>query len=157
MNKEKYFEEKLAEYQECISNKIHKCPEHFDDLETRSVYLVGMQPLFLNPSEFKNGFYEAVQKKEWQSVNDYIYQEMCYWLVPSNSRSGYDHCFWFYQAIEAFACGAEYIIENIYPYELGLAENGYSFYVVGSNLIIAKYYNDKYRLKKALEEANKLL
>lgn len=156
MDKEKYFVEKLAEYQEYVVDKINKSPEHFGDLETRSVALLGMQPLFFNPEEFKDGFYEAVQNKEWQSVNDYLYQEVCYWLVPCNDGgSGYDHCFYFYQAVEAFACGAEHILENIYPYELGLTEKGYGFYVAGSNLMIAKYYNDEEMLKKALITANK--
>lgn len=156
MDKEKYFTEKLAEYQEYVVDIIKESPEDFGDLETRSVYLLGNHPLFLNPSEFKEGFYEAVQKREWQSVNDYLYQEVCYWLVPSDhGGSGYDHCFNFYPSVEAFACGAEHILENIYPYELGLTENGYDFYVAGSNLIIAKYYNDEEMLKQAMATADK--
>ena len=156
MDQEKYFAEKLAEYQEVIVDKVNQDPEHFGNLESRSVFLVGIQPLFLNPSEYKDGFYEAVWKKEWQSVNDYIYQEMCYWLVPGDDGgSGYDHCFYFNQAVKAFACGAEHILESIYPYELGLTENGYNFYVAGSNLIIAKYYHDDEMLEKALTRADK--
>lgn len=156
MDKEKYFAEKLAEHQKFVVDQIKKAPEHFGDLEARSVSLVGMQPLFLNPEEYKDGFYEAVQKKEWQSVNDYIYQEMCYWLVPGDDGgSGYDHCFYFHQAVKAFACGAEHVLKNIYPYELGLTENGYAFYVAGSNLVIAKYYQDEKMLRQALTTAEK--
>lgn len=162
MDKEKYFQEKLAEYQECIIDEINENPELFGDLETRSASMMGLHPLFLNPREYMEGFYEAARNKEWQSVNDYIYQEMRYYLIPmdmrgrgSNSASCYDHCFYFYQALAAYACGAEHILEQIYPYELGLTENGYNFYVAGSNLVIAKYYNDEKMLGQALEKANR--
>lgn len=156
MDKEKYFAEKLAEHQKFVVDQIKKSPEYFGDLETRTVSLIGMQPLFLNPYEYKEAFYEAVKNKEWQSVNDYLYQEMCYWLVPgADGGSGYDHCFYFHQAVKAFACGAEHVLENVFPYELGLTENGYAFYVAGSNLVIAKYYHDEEMLKQALVTADK--
>lgn len=158
MDKEKYFTEKLEEYKEVVIDKINASPEFFGDLETRSVYLMGLQPLFLNPEEFKEGFYEAVQNKDWQSVNNYIYQEMCYWLIPSHDGgNGYDHCAYLFQVLAAYACGAEYILENIYPYELGLAENGYELYVAGLNLIIAKYYDDEEMLKKARNLCSKFI
>lgn len=156
MDKEKYFKEKLKEYQKFIVDMTNKNTEYYGDLETRSVSIMGMQPLYFNPCEFKEGFYEAVEEKDWQSVNNFIYQEACYWLVPGGENGvGYDHCFYFYQAVAAYACGAEHIIENIYPYELGLTENGYGFYVAGSNLVIAKYYNDQEMLKQALATADK--
>lgn len=159
MDKEKYFKKKRLEYNEMILEKVNTHSERFGDfgdLETRSMYLIGMQPLFFNPSEFKEGFYDAVREQDWQSANDYLYQEMCYWLIPhSDGGSGYDHCFYFYQALEAFACGAEHVLENVYPLELGLTKNGYGFYVAGSNLVIAQYYHDEEMLKQALVKANK--
>lgn len=156
MDKEKYFKEKSAEYQKFIIEMTNKNQEYFGDVERRSLELFGMQPLFFNPEEYKDGFYEAVSQKDWQSVNDFLYQEMCYWLVPgSDGGGGYDHCFYFYQAMEAYACNAEHVLEKIYPYKLGLTENGYPFYVAGSNLIIAKYYHDGDMLKKAVEKAEK--
>lgn len=83
---------------------------------------------------------------------------MCYWLIPHNEGgSGYDHCFYFYQALEAFACGAEHVLESVYPLELGLTENGYRFYVAGSNLVIAQYYHDAELLKQAVGTANKFI
>ena len=146
MDKEQYFAKKRVEYKEFILDKINTHSEQFGDfgdLETRSMYLIGLQPLYFNPSEFQEGFYDAVRGQDWQSVNDYLYQEMCYWLIPHNEGgSGYDHCFYFYQALEAFACGAERVLESVYPLELGLTENGYRFYVAGSNLVIAQYYHD---------------
>ena len=57
--------------------------------------------------------------------------------------------------MEAYACGAEHILENIYPYELGLAQNGYPLYLIGTNLLIAKYYNSEEMLRIAVEAANK--
>ena len=155
MDKEQYFAEKRVEYKEFILDKINTHSEQFGDfgdLETRSMYLIGLQPLYFNPSEFQEGFYDAVRGQDWQSVNDYLYQEMCYWLIPHNEGgSGYDHCFYFYQALEAFACGAERVLESVYPLELGLTENGYRFYVAGSNLVIAQYYHDAELLKQGFQ------
>lgn len=126
MDKEKYFKKKRSEYKEMILDKVNTHSERFGDfgeLETRSMYLIGMHPLFFNPSEFKEGFYDAVREQDWQSANDYLYQEMCYWLIPqSDGGSGYDHCFYFYQALEAFACGAEHVLENVYP-KLAILDN----------------------------------
>ena len=161
MDNEQYFAKKRAEYKEFILDKINTRSGQFGDfgdLETRSMYLISMQPLYFNPSEFQEGFYDAVRGQDWQSVNDYLYQEMCYWLIPcSDGGGGYDHCFRFYQALEAFACGAERVLEQVYPLELGLTENGYRFYVAGSNLVIAQYYHDEELLKQALETANKFI
>ncbi|HBI62752.1 MAG TPA: hypothetical protein DDY31_16355 [Lachnospiraceae bacterium] len=156
MDKEKYLKEKLAEYQEFVVNQVNKNPEHFGDLVERSAWLMGHQPLYMNPYEYKDGFYDAVREKDWQSVNDYLYQETCYRLVPSaDGGPGVDHSFYIHWAIEAYACGAEHIFQNIYPYELGLTDYGYRYCVVCSNLLIAQFYNDDKMLHYALTAADK--
>lgn len=155
MDKETYFQKVRAEYQEFILDKVKVNPEHFGDLETRSAYLMGMH-LSFHPWEFKEGFYEAVQDKDWQSVNNYLYQEMRYWFIPSgDSFSGCDHSIYFFHALEAFACGADQVFESVYPYDLGPTQNGYKFCVVGSNLVFAKYYRDEELLEQAVAAAVK--
>lgn len=155
MDKEAYFQKVRKEYQEFILDKIKANPEHFGDLETRAAELMGGN-LFLLPYEFKEGFYDAVQEKDWQSVNDFIYQDMRFWLIPmKNCFGGYDHCSYFIHMLKAYACGGEQILENVYPYELGLSTYGYNFYVVGSNLVIAKLYHDEELLEQAVAAAVK--
>ena len=155
MDKEAYFQKVRAEYQKFILDKIKANPEYFGDLETRTAGLMGQQ-LFVNPYDFKEGFYNAVQEKDWQSVNDYLFQEMRYWFIPrSQDDISYDHCSYFMHVLEAYACGDEQILENAYPYELGLTTYGYNFYVVGSNLVIAKYYHDEALLEQAMAAAVK--
>ncbi len=160
MDKEKYLEDILVKYEDIVlknlenpANKARQ-PEQYADMEAVCVHSLGSVLSFLNPAHFKEGFYDAVQTKDWQRANDFLYQETLFWLVPGNLES-YDQCFYFITALEAYACGAEHVLENIYPYELGLAQNGYPLYVTGSNLLIAKYYNDEEMLVIAIEAANK--
>lgn len=162
MDKDKYLKDILVEYEDIVlknlenpDNKVRR-PEKFADLEAACVHYLGSVLSFLNPAHFKEGFYDAVQIKDWQSVNDFLYQETLFWLIPG-SLGSYDQCFYFITALEACACGAEHVLEHIYPYELGLSQNGYPFYVIGSNLLIAKYYNDDGMLTIALEAANKFV
>lgn len=160
MDRETYFQETRAWYREYVLEMIRANPEKFGDLETRAASIMGSKQLYVydfGPWTFKEGFYDAVQGQDWQSVNDYLYQEMRHWLVPrgDGGGGGCDHSYYFFSVLEAFACGADQILESIYPYELGLTQNGYPFCVVGSNLVIAKYYHDEGLLEQAVAAAVK--
>ncbi len=61
MDKEAYFQSVRKDYQEFILDKVKVNPAYFGDLETRTAALMGLQPLFFNPCDFKEGFYEARQ------------------------------------------------------------------------------------------------
>ena len=160
MDTEKYLKDILVKYKDIVIKNLNnpeikvKWPEQYADLEAASVHHLGSVLSFLNPSHYKEGFYDAVQAGDWQAANDFLYQDTLFWLIPGNLGS-YDQCFYFIAALEAYACGAEYILENIYPYELGLAQNGYPLYLIGTNLLIAKYYNSEEMLRIAVEVANK--
>lgn len=162
MDREKYLEEKLAEFQEYIvvpvaNNKKKKViPERFADIEAKTVDNMSSVLSFLNPEQYKEFFYEELEQESWQNACNFIYQEMLFHLIPG-TFGGYDHCNAFYSVLASFACGAENIIERVYPYELGLTKNGYSLFVIGSNLIMAVYYKDEEMLEQAMVKADKFV
>ena len=153
MNIDKYLEECLDLYEravvELVKNNYRK-EERCNDIESCMVDLFarGFVHSFTDISE---AFYEEVKQKNWQRVNDFLYQDMLNHLMPRNY--GYDHCRHFHWALSAYACGAEHVIERIFPREIGLSTYGYSYMVVGTNLFMAMYYKDEVLLKQAVEEA----
>ena len=153
MKIDKYLEECLDVYEsgvvELVKNNYKK-QERCNDIESCTVDLFarGFVHSFKNIAE---AFYEEVKEKNWQRVNDFLYQDMLNHLVPR--YYGYDHCRHFHWALSAYACGAEYVIERIFPREIGLSTYGYPYMVVGTNLFMAMYYKDEILLEKAVEEA----
>ncbi|MCL1700647.1 hypothetical protein [Lysinibacillus sp. Bpr_S20] len=99
---------------------------------------------------------ECLIHQDWQKLNNLIFQEMRYQLLPGCS-GGYDHCNNTLHILEAFACGDNETMERILPSELGLTKNGYPFYVVMSNLLRAMWYRDEILLQKALNAAEKFV
>ncbi|WP_060209940.1 hypothetical protein [Sporosarcina koreensis] len=99
---------------------------------------------------------ECFLHQDWQKWNDLIFQQMRHNLLPGSS-GGYDHCRNFLHILEAFACGDYETMERILSSELGLTKNGYPFYVVMSNLLIAMWYQDETLLPKAIEAAEKFV
>lgn len=153
MNIDKYLEECLDVYEEAVVELVknnYKKQERCNDIESCTVdwFARGFVHSFENIAE---AFYEEVKEKNWQRVNDFLYQDMLNHLVPR--YYGYDHCRHFHWALSAYACGAEHVIERIFPREIGLSTYGYPYMVVGTNLFMAMYYKDEILLKQAVEEA----
>lgn len=156
MDKEKYFAECLKEYKECVLDVVNsKKNRIWKDIESKTVDLMS-SAFFLSIYDIIDAFYEETEKENWQEINNFLYQEMIWRLIPG-CFGGYDHCKYLPWALESYACGAEHIMERIYPYELGLTNNGYPYYVIGSNLLIAMYYNDKEMMERAIEDATKFV
>lgn len=99
---------------------------------------------------------ECLLQEDWQKLNNLIFQQMRYHLLPGSS-GGYDHCRNILPILEAFACGNNHVMERILPYELGLTKNGYPFYIVLSNLLMAMWYKDETLLKNAIPAAEKFI
>ena len=150
MNIDKYLEECLDLYEravvELVKNNYRK-EERCNDIESCTVdwFARGFVHSFENIAE---AFYEEVKEKNWQRVNDFLYQDMLNHLVPR--YYGYDHCRHFHWALSAYACGAEHVIERIFPREVGLSTYGYPYMVVGTNLFMAMYYKDEILLEQAV-------
>ncbi len=112
--------------------------------------------------DYEHWLAECLEAKDWQGLNNLIFQTNRHDLLPSVS-SGYDHCFLFLNLLNAFACGDVDSIERMFPFELGLTSNGYPFYLAAGNLFIALWYRkngmDKEGalLKKALPKAEKFI
>lgn len=153
MNMDKYLEECLDLYEEAVVELVknnYRKEERCNDIESCTVdwFARGFVHSFENIAE---AFYEEVKEKNWQRVNDFLYQDMLNHLVPR--YYGYDHCRHFHWALSAYACGAEHVIERIFPREIGLSTYGYPYMVVGTNLFMAMYYKDERLLEKAIEGA----
>lgn len=99
---------------------------------------------------------ECLLQKDWQKLNDLIFQQMRYRLLPGSS-GGYDHCRNTLHILEAFTCGDYDVMERILPLELGLTKNGYPFYIAMSNLLMGMWYKDEELLQKAMDAAEKFV
>lgn len=154
MDMENIFADCLDQYEQSVVNVVknnYKNDEKCKDIETRMVGLL-MSSIAYNFYDIKDAFYEETKSKNWQRVNDFLYQDMLRHLMPGGFH-GYDHCYYFHWALSAYACGAEYVIERIFPHELGLSTYGYPYLMAGTNLIMAMYYKDEKMLEQAIEGA----
>lgn len=112
--------------------------------------------------DYEHWLAECLEAKDWQGLNNLIFQTNRHDLLPSVS-SGYDHCILFLNLLSALACGDVVSIERMFPFELGLTSNGYPFYLAAGNLFMALWYRKngmdekEELLKKALPKAEKFI
>jgi len=151
MKIDKYLEECLDVYEsgvvELVKNNYKK-QERCNDIESRMVDILSSGYTY-SFNDITEVFYKEVKEKNWQRVNDFLYQDMLYHLMPG-CHHGYDQCIHFHWALSAYACGAEHVIERIFPREIGLSTYGYPYMVVGTNLFMAMYYKDEILLEQAV-------
>lgn len=88
----------------------------------------------------------SLNNNDMQGVNNVIYHQCKINLMPLGS--GYDHCGNFLPVMEAIACGYYNAVEHCYPRYLTLPSNGYTLYVLASNLLIGIWYQDESIIKK---------
>lgn len=96
---------------------------------------------------------ECLAKKDWNGLNNLLYQENKRQLLPGSS--GYDHCSMFLPALAAIATGDMETLVRILPQGIGESKNGYPFYIVGTNMLLALWYRDLKLLEKTLPKAEK--
>ena len=94
-----------------------------------------------------------IQNKDWNGLNNLIYQLLRIKLIPNNLSNGYDHSFYFHEILLAYLCGERTVFEKINTKKNGLGNNGYRPYVLCNNILIAKHYKDDSKLLTSLEKA----
>ncbi len=94
-----------------------------------------------------------IKNKDWNGLNNLLYQMLRVRLIPDNSNNGYDHSFYFNEILLAYLCGERTVFEKINTKENGLGNNGYRPYVLCNNILIAKHYKDDNKLLTSLEKA----
>ncbi len=97
---------------------------------------------------------ECLTSRNWQGLNDLIYQNLRHSLLPGCS-SGYDHSRHFESVLAAIACGDTETVARVLPHELGPSSNGYPFYIAAANLFMALWYHDDKMLETAIPKAEK--
>lgn len=97
---------------------------------------------------------ESMVEKDWEAVNDCIFQKGRAWLLSIfDGWYGDD----FLQLLEAYACGDMETIEQTLPEGLELCEYGYDFDIVGSNLMRAIHYKDKEIFEQIIPQIEKFI
>lgn len=152
LEKSQYIERLIVNYEEIITRKKLGTVQDNEVLKaiTRSMSFGILE------TNYDVWLDECFLHEDWQKWNDLIFQQMRHDLLPG-CEGGYDHCRNFLNALEALACGDNETMERILPSELGVTKNGYPFYVVMSNLLMAMWYRDEILLPKALEAAVKFV
>lgn len=146
MDNGEYMEECIKSYEEIISRKKENVLKGL----THSI------SYGLLKTNYELWLEECLLQRDWQKLNDLIYQEMRHRLLPG-CPGGYDHSHKASNALEALACGDYETMERILPHELGATKNGYRFYIVLSNLLMAIWYKDEIALPKARQAAEKFI
>lgn len=151
-DKTQYIEQCIINYEKIINNAKVATAEDNEVFKK----LTKSMSLGLLKTNYDIWLEECLIQEDWQKLNDLIFQQMRYRLLPGSS-GGYDHCRNILHILEAFACGDNEVMERILPRELGLTKNGYPFYIVISNLLMAMWYKDETLLKKAIDAAEKFV
>lgn len=99
---------------------------------------------------------DCLKHNDMQGLNNVIFQATRHSLIPI-SDSGYDHCWWIWNVLDAIACGDYDTITRRLPHELGLSKNGYPFYIHAVNMFMGIWYGDDALIKKALPKAEKFV
>jgi len=94
-----------------------------------------------------------IKNKDWNGLNNLVYQMLRIRMIPNNLSNGYDHSFYFYEILLAYLCGERTVFEKINTKKNGLGSNGYRPYVLCNNVLIAKHYKDDGKLHASLEKA----
>lgn len=116
--------------------------------------------IFLYLSLIKNpyllGLATAFRNHDYELLHNAIYHYNKHRLLNIHA-SGYDHCTYLWEVLDSMACNDVQVIEKCYPVELGLSNNGYPFYIVGSNLLMALWYKNQEWMELAYSEGDKFL
>ncbi len=152
MNNNHYIEQCMINYEEILNKAKERADQGFGVLEV----MVRSISYGLLKTDYDRWLNECFSHQGWQKWNDLIFQQMRDNLLPG-CAGGRDHSTNLLHILEAFACGDNETIERILPHELGLTKNGYPFYVVMSNLLMAIWYKDEKLLPKALTAAEKFI
>ncbi|MEC2076327.1 hypothetical protein [Metabacillus fastidiosus] len=102
------------------------------------------------------GLSMAFQNNDYELLNNTIYHYSKHKLLKIRS-GGYDHCIFFWRVMDSMACNYKEVIENCYPVELGLCNNGYPLYIVASNLLMSLWYKNQQWMELAYPAAEKFL
>lgn len=151
-DKTQYIEQCIIKYEKIKNNTNVATAENNEVLAK----LIKSMSHGLIRTNYDNWLEECLLQEDWQKLNNLIFQQMRYHLLPGSS-GGYDHCRNTLHILEAFACGDNHVMERILPHELGLTKNGYPFYIVISNLLMAMWYKDETLLQKAIPAAEKFI
>ncbi|MDD3141428.1 MAG: hypothetical protein PHX08_21025 [Lachnospiraceae bacterium] len=135
------------------------CKFLFDEVVSKGggrnelIYIVLKYEL-LSMNLYGDWLMQAIDSHDMQSLNDVIFQEERYSLLPGGP-SGFDHCWFAWPIMDAIACGDYETFERRLPHELGLSKNGYPFYIHVTNMLMALWYQDEAMLHDALPRADK--
>lgn len=151
-DKSQYIEQCIIKYEEILNNKKLGTAQDNEVLKA----ITKSMSFGILETNYDIWLEECFLHQDWQKWNNLIFQQMRYNLLPG-CNGGYDHCQNFLYILEAFACGDNETMERILPSELGVTKNGYPFFVVMSNLLMAMWYRDEILLPKALEAAEKFV
>ncbi|WP_066224207.1 hypothetical protein [Metabacillus fastidiosus] len=102
------------------------------------------------------GLSMAFQNNDYELLNNTIYHYSKHRLL-NITACGYDHCKYFWRTMDSMACNYKEVIENCYPVELGLCNNGHPFYIVASNLLMSLWYKNQQWLEIAYAAGEKFL
>lgn len=152
MDNNHYIEQCMINYDEIVNKAKERAAQGYSVLEV----MVRSISYGLLKTDYDRWLDECFSHQDWQKWNDLIFQKMRYNLLPG-CVGGRDHSTNLIHILEAFACGDDETMERVLPHDLGLTKNGYPFYVVMSNLLMAIWYKDEKLLPKALAAAEKFI
>ncbi len=138
-------EYKIAHRYECFQDKFHSLVVGSHDI---------MDAAFCwNPNvDCCAVVQKIIKNKDWNGLNNLVWQMLKVRLIPNNCSNGYDHSFYFYEILLAYFCGEKTVFEKINTKKNGLGNNGYRPYVLCNNVLIAKHYGDDSKLLTSLEK-----
>lgn len=103
------------------------------------------------------GFYIAFQKRDFELLNNVLYQTSRHNLLNKGMlASGTDHCIAFFGAINSFSCNDFEIIAYFFPKKLPHSKGTY-YNEVSVNLLKVLYFKQSELKDEALQKADKFL
>lgn len=165
MNKEEILEEMVETYEKHYAPRITNEPPKVvkrqcvfgesEELVLSDKYSITAQ-FVANGSdgELLQQAEENRDKKDWEAVNNCIFQKERGWIL--NIFDGW-YSDDFLELLEAYACGDIETVEQTLPKELELCEYGYDFHVVGCNLMRAIHYKDMKMFQQIVPQIEKFI
>lgn len=136
---------------DCYESCLRKSQEQKTDL--LQILVISLAYGLIKP-EYGKWLNQCLNHQNWQELNNLIFQFNHHHFIPG-CPIGCDHSSHFIGCLNALACGDWNVIEQALPYELELSQNGYPFYVISTNLLMALWYNDDFFMEKTLPIAKK--
>ena len=118
MDNTQYIEQCMINYEKII-NKTKVATKENNEVLAK---LIKSMSYGLIKTNYDNWLEECLLQEDWQKLNDLIFQQMRYRLLPGSS-GGYDHCRNTLHILEAYACGDNEVMVRILLRELGLTKN----------------------------------